>query len=63
MDTGFKIMYQRKLKKMTQKELGDALGVTRITISNWERTNDVPLKKLKQLAEYFDVSLTSFLEE
>lgn len=48
----------RKRKKMTQQELANIIGVTKLTILRWEKGNrQIKSDKAKQLAEYFNVSV------
>ena len=61
MKTKENIKNLRKSKALTQKELADALGVTKTTISNWETgTVDPTGKALSALADYFGVT-TDFI--
>lgn len=47
----------RLQKKLTQKDLGDAIGVSHKTISMMEKGGQgTTLEKLALLAKYFDVS-------
>lgn len=48
----------RKRKKMTQQELANIIGVTKLTILRWEKGNrQIKSDKAQQLAEYFNVSV------
>lgn len=48
----------RKLKKMTQEDIAERIGVTRQAVAKWEAGETMPdLDKSKLLAEIFDVSL------
>ena len=48
----------RKEKKLTQTELADEIGVTKLSISNWERgERDIKFDKAQQLADFFGVSV------
>lgn len=48
----------RKLKRMSQAELGDLLGVTRAAVSEWEKGKSVPrLDKLAEISRFFGVPL------
>lgn len=48
----------RKEKKLTQTELADEIGVTKLSISNWENEkHDIKSDKAQQLADYFGVSV------
>ena len=52
----------RKKKKMTQKELADATGVSFQTISKWEKGVNLPdITILPALAEYFKVSIDQLM--
>lgn len=58
-----KIKYLRLQDGLSQQELADVLGVQKSTISNWESNHSVPsYEKLKELAEYFSVSLDYLLD-
>lgn len=57
MDFGMTLRANRMLKKMTQRELGDAVGVTSVTVGNWER--GVRLPSFELLAKLADVLGTS----
>ncbi|MBJ6746411.1 helix-turn-helix transcriptional regulator [Streptococcus sp. 121] len=46
----------RTEKKLTQKELADIIGTTKLTISNWENDkHSMNSEKAKVLADYFGV--------
>lgn len=65
MDTkkiGAFIAENRKAKKMTQKQLGEILGVTDKTISRWENGNYMPdLSLLLPLSEELGITLNELL--
>ena len=52
-------LYQlRKLNRMTQEDLADAVGVTRQSVAKWESGDSIPdLEKCKIIADLFGVSL------
>ena len=53
----------REDMELTQQQVADKLKVSRGTYSMWETANDIiPLKKLNELANLFDVSLDYILE-
>lgn len=59
---GVKIMNRlkelRKEKKLTQKELADIIGTTKLTISNWENgKHSMNSDKAQIIADFFGVSL------
>lgn len=48
----------RKLRKLTQEEVAEKVGVTRQTVAKWEAGDTVPdLDKCRLLAETLSVSL------
>lgn len=48
----------RKLKKLTQEDVADRVGVTRQAVAKWEAGETIPdLDKCRLLAEVFEVSL------
>ena len=56
------IAEKRQTKKMTQVQMGEALGVTAKTISRWENGNYMPdIALLIPLAELLDVSVNELL--
>ncbi|MDD3206734.1 MAG: helix-turn-helix transcriptional regulator [Lachnospiraceae bacterium] len=53
------IAYYRKLNKLTQKELGEKLGVKSTTVSNWEQGANAPdMEILFDLCKLFNISVT-----
>lgn len=58
------LIHLRKLQKMTQEDLAEALGCSRQTISKWETGESLPdLKQSRRLAELFGVSLDDLADE
>ena len=52
----------RKQKKLTIVELAEKIGVTKLTILNWEHgTREIKGSNAKKLAEYFNVSVPYLL--
>ena len=52
----------RKQKKMTQYELGEKLGVTEKSISNWENGRNMPdLSLFKPLCEQLNITINELL--
>lgn len=48
----------RQEKKLTQQELAKEIGVSKLTILNWEKgEHQIKSEKAQQLAEYFGVSV------
>ncbi|MGT2896156.1 DNA-binding protein [Streptococcus satellite phage Javan175] len=53
-----KIKDLRKEKGLTQQELADEIGVSKLTILRWEQgQRDIKTEKAQQLADYFGVSV------
>lgn len=56
------ILQARKNKKYSQSELGELLGVSRQTISNWENGQSIPdVSSLKKLEQYLNIPLDELL--
>ncbi|MCI8460735.1 MAG: helix-turn-helix transcriptional regulator [Bacilli bacterium] len=52
----------RKEKKLTQSELGEKLGVTEKSVSNWENGRNMPdLSLFKPLCEILDITINELL--
>jgi transcriptional regulator with XRE-family HTH domain len=66
LNIGRKIERVRKLRGMTQSELGDALGITKQAVSKMEQSEKIKDDKIKQVAEALGVTeegLKKFNEE
>lgn len=51
------LKYLRQSKQLKQETLGNKLGVTKQSISNWENDNITPsVEMLAKIADFFDVS-------
>lgn len=62
MDTLDKISILLKEQGKKQKDLTDYLGVTKNAFSNWKSGNNTSyMKKLPQIADFFDVSVDYLL--
>lgn len=63
MKLGKKIFNLRKKKGLSQEELGERVGVTRQTISNWELLETSPNpEQLKLLSKEFNISIDELLD-
>ena len=52
------IQYLRKLRRITQEELSDLVGVSRQSVSKWETGDAFPeTEKIMQLCDIFNVSM------
>lgn len=64
MELGEKIKFQRKKRKISQKELAKHLLVSRQTISNWENGKNNPdIENLILLSDFFCIDITYFINE
>lgn len=64
MGIGENIKKLRNKKGLTQKELAEIMGVTSITIQNYESNRREPkVEMLKRIADVLDASIFDFLEE
>ena len=64
MSLGENIKGLREERKLTQEQVSEALGITYQAVSSWERDEYKPdTDKLIKLAELFDVSVSSIVEE
>ena len=62
MEIGARIMYMRKMRKLTQADLGDMLGVSYMTIRRWEAGKSKPkLEEINKLANIFGTSAEYFM--
>jgi transcriptional regulator with XRE-family HTH domain len=58
-----KLLYFRKRSGLNQTSLADMIGITKQTISNWERGNSRPTHdQLMKLADIFSVSTDELLD-
>ena len=58
MDFSNRLKELRLEKKISQKELGDFLHVSKMCVSHWEKGNSEPsIAQLKMLAQFFSVSV------
>lgn len=60
----FMLRQKRKDNKLTLKELGDKLGYSTATISNWENLKAVPdFYNVEDVATYFKLPMNVFIGE
>ena len=63
MSLGNKILTIRKKRELSQEELGEMIGVTRQTISNWELGETSPNpEQLKLLSNVLKISIDDLLD-
>lgn len=59
-----KLIELRKSRGLSQDELGNALGVSRQTISKWELAQSYPdFQRLVLLSDYFGLSLDALVKD
>ena len=59
-----RLMFERKKKKLTQIQLAEVVGVSRITINKWETGKSTPsVEMLLKLSKYFNVTTDYLLEK
>ncbi len=63
MTTGIKLRNLRIKKKLSQEELAEKIGVSQVTIGNWEQGKSIKHENVKKLAEILDVPFDYLLEE
>lgn len=51
----------RKLNKLTQAQLGEEVGVTKLTISRWEHGRNIKIEQAKKLAEILNTDINYLL--
>ena len=60
----FMLRQKRKDNKITLKELGNKLGYSTATISNWDNLKAVPdMYNVEDVATYFNLPMNIFLGE
>lgn len=63
MTLGDKIIELRKKKKLTQEQLAEKIGITRQTLSNWEKNSTIPdIEQAKNIASFFKISLDDLMD-
>lgn len=63
MDIGNKIKSIRKEKKLTQKELGNLIGKSEISIRKYEATSNVPLDAIIDIAKALDIDVVGLIPD
>ena len=63
MTTGTKIRHFREKKRLSQEELAHLVGVSQVTIGNWEQGKSIKHEFIRKLANALDVSTDFLLEE
>jgi len=63
MTTGTKIRHLREKKRLSQEELAHRVGVSQVTIGNWEQGKSIKHEYIKKLAEALEIQTDFLLEE
>lgn len=63
MTTGTKIRYLREKKRLSQEELAHLVGVSQVTIGNWEQGKSIRHEHIKRLAEALEIQMDYLLQE
>lgn len=61
MDTGERLRELREAKGLSQEEVAKAIGVGRVTYLKYENGENRPVRKLKELSSFFNVSIDYLL--
>ncbi|MDE6211734.1 MAG: helix-turn-helix domain-containing protein [Clostridia bacterium] len=60
---GKALKYQRKINKLSQRELGKYVGVSANVVSRWEVGDNLPsIYILIALADYYEISLDELVD-
>jgi transcriptional regulator with XRE-family HTH domain len=63
MTTGTKIRTLREQKKISQEALAYAVGVSQVTIGNWEQGKSIKHEYIKKLADALEISIDYLFQE
>lgn len=63
MTTGTKIRHFREKKRMSQEELAHLIGVSQVTIGNWEQGKSIKHEFIRKLATALEISTDFLLED
>lgn len=63
MTTGTKIRYFREKKRLSQDELAHLVGVSQVTIGNWEQGKSIKHEFIRKLASALEISTDFLLED
>ncbi|MDE7209102.1 MAG: helix-turn-helix domain-containing protein [Clostridia bacterium] len=60
---GKALKYHRKINRLSQKELGELVGVSANVVSRWEVGDNLPsIYILIALADYYEISLDELID-
>jgi transcriptional regulator with XRE-family HTH domain len=63
MTTGIKIRHLREKKRLSQEELAHLVGVSQVTIGNWEQGKSIKHEYIKKLADALEIQMEYLLQE
>jgi transcriptional regulator with XRE-family HTH domain len=63
MTTGTKIRHLREKKRLSQEELAHLVGVSQVTIGNWEQGKSIKHEYIKKLADALETPMDYLLLE
>ena len=63
MKTGVKIARLREQRKLSQEQLADLIGVSQVTVGNWEQGKSIKHYHLKKISTVFDIPVGFLLDD
>ncbi|WP_130734746.1 helix-turn-helix domain-containing protein [Flavobacterium sp. J27] len=63
MKTGIKISKLREQRKLSQELLAELIGVSQVTVGNWEQGKSIKHKYLKKISTVFDIPVDFLLDD
>ncbi len=63
MKTGVKIARLREQRKLSQEQLADLIGVSQVTVGNWEQGKSIKHDHLKKISTVFDIPVDFLLDD
>lgn len=63
METGTKILKLRERRKLSQEQLADLIGVSQVTVGNWEQGKSIKHDHLKKISTVFDIPTDFLLDD
>jgi transcriptional regulator with XRE-family HTH domain len=63
MEVGTKIQKLREQRRISQEEFGNLIGVSQVTVGNWEQGKSIKHTDLKKIAENFYIPIDFLLDD
>jgi len=63
MKTGIKIAKLREQRKLTQEHLAELIGVSQVTVGNWEQGKSIKHEHLKKISNVFEIPVDFLLDD